>query len=187
MLFALPLLIACGGSEPAATSDASHAKTAEHGEAGHGEKGHAHGADGKAKDGHAHGEEGHGHDHGDNAVTATEKPPENGRVFFKHPEDGAKVSSPVKIAMGVEGMDVQPAGRLESGTGHHHIIIDASAPGFGEAVPADEQHIHFGKGQTEAAVELTPGEHKLTLQFADGMHRSYGEQLSTTITVTVGE
>ena len=49
----------------------------------------------------------------------------------------------------------------------------------------DRTHIHFGGGQTEADVELTPGEHTLTLQFANGMHQSYGADWSKTITVTV--
>ena len=37
----------------------------------------------------------------------------------------------------------------------------------------------------EAEVELSPGEHTLTMQFADLAHRSYGEQLAATIKVTV--
>jgi hypothetical protein len=57
----------------------------------------------------------------------------------------------------------------------------------GMVVPKDETHIHYGQGQTEAEVPLAPGPHALTLQFADGNHVSYGEQLSSTITVTVAE
>jgi hypothetical protein len=89
--------------------------------------------------------------------------------------------------MGVEGMTVHPAGELLEGTGHHHLIIDAPAVPFGEAVPADENHIHFGGGQTETEVQLMPGPHTITLQFADGMHRSYGEEVSTTIMVEIEE
>ena len=44
--------------------------------------------------------------------------------------------------------------------------------------------MHFGKGQTEAALALTPGEHVLSLQFADGIHRSYGSALSASIKIT---
>ena len=53
------------------------------------------------------------------------------------------------------------------------------------AIPFDNQHKHFGKGQTESEVVLPPGKYKLTLQFADGAHRSYGEQMRKTIEVTV--
>jgi hypothetical protein len=116
---------------------------------------------------------------------APEKPPEGAKVFFVSPADGAEVTSPVKVVMGVEGMTVQPAGQLTSGTGHHHLLIDTEPAAFGAAVPADDKHIHFGKGQTEAEVELTPGPHTLMLQFADGVHRAYGETMTAKITVTV--
>lgn len=116
---------------------------------------------------------------------AMEKPADGARVMFVEPADGAEVASPVKIVMGVEGMTVQPAGELKTGTGHHHLIIDSEPVAFGTAVPADETHIHFGKGQTEAEVELQPGQHTLMLQFADGAHRSYGDTMSAKITVTV--
>jgi hypothetical protein len=49
----------------------------------------------------------------------------------------------------------------------------------------DSVHIHFGRGQTEKELSLPAGKHKLTLQFADGLHRSYGSKLASTITVTV--
>ena len=118
---------------------------------------------------------------------ATPDPTEKGeaKVFFQEPKDGAKVKSPVKLVFGVEGMDVKPAGELVENTGHHHIIIGPAGIPEGTAVPKDETHIHFGKGQTSAEIELPPGKHKLTMQFADGNHMSYGEVMATTITVTV--
>jgi len=109
------------------------------------------------------------------------------KVFFTEPKDGAEVTSPVKLAFGVEGMEVKPAGEVVEGTGHHHVIIGPAGVPEGEVVPADKKHIHFGKGQTEAELELPPGEHKLTMQFADGSHTSYGEVMAATITITVTE
>jgi len=108
-------------------------------------------------------------------------------VFFTEPADGAKVTSPVKLVFGVKGMEVKPAGEVVEGTGHHHVIIGPAGVPEGEVVPSDEKHIHFGKGQTEAEIELPPGEHKLTMQFADGSHTSYGEVMAATITITVQE
>ena len=55
----------------------------------------------------------------------------------------------------------------------------------GDPVPADEQHIHYGKGQTVSEIALSSGEHSLTLQFANGVHQSYGEKMSQTIKVKV--
>jgi len=111
--------------------------------------------------------------------------PANGALVEGELDDEGKVS--VHVEMAVEGVEVQPAGEVVPGTGHHHVIIDGEGVASGEVVPADETHIHFGGGQTETDVALTPGEHTLTLQFADGIHRSYGPPMSTSITITVSE
>lgn len=107
------------------------------------------------------------------------------RVYFVSPKNGAEVASPVNISMGISGMTVAPAGEVKEGQGHHHLIVDGGPSKQGDIVPADATHIHFGKGQTAASVPLAPGKHKLTLQFADGAHRSLGEQMSETIEVLV--
>ncbi len=106
-------------------------------------------------------------------------------VSLLEPADGATVTSPVKVRFGVKGMTVQPAGEIVAGTGHHHLLINADSMPAGETIPATPQHIHFGKGQTEAEVALQPGTYKLTAQFANGAHQSYGKAMSQTITITV--
>ena len=106
-------------------------------------------------------------------------------VSFGNLTDGQEVTSPVLVKMNVSGMEVQPAGEVVKGTGHHHMIIDGSFIKTGDPVPASKTHIHYGKGQLEAELELAPGEHTLTLQFANGIHQSYGEAWSKTITITV--
>ncbi len=106
-------------------------------------------------------------------------------VDFVTPKNGAVVTSPFKVVFAVEGMTVAPAGEIVAGSGHHHLLINAAPVPAGEVVPADDTHKHFGKGQTETEVTLPPGKYKLTLQFANGAHQSYGEKLSKTIEVTV--
>jgi hypothetical protein len=106
-------------------------------------------------------------------------------VKFLSPADKAVVGTTFKVVMGIEGMEVKPAGAIEATSGHHHIIIDGAPIEAGKPVPADAQHIHYGKGQTETELTLTPGVHTLTLQFANGAHLSYGPAMSSTITVTV--
>ena len=108
-----------------------------------------------------------------------------GKVFFVEPKDGAEITGPVKVVMGVEGMTVKPAGEVVEGTGHHHLLINHGAMPAGEVVPTDDTHRHFGKGQTDTVLNLAPGDYDLTLQFADGLHRSYGDKLSATIHVKV--
>ena len=119
-----------------------------------------------------------------NETEAEEIKPE---VFFLLPHDGDTVGTTVSVSMGVKGMEVEPAGAVNEGKGHHHIIIDGSFIEKGVVVPADSTHIHYGKGQTEVEVTLQPGTHTLTMQFADGFHQSYGESMSAQITVVVVE
>jgi hypothetical protein len=108
-------------------------------------------------------------------------------VSFVAPADGATVSSPVHVKFGVQGMKIRPAGEdvKDKTSGHHHLVIDGGAIPEGQAIPTDATHLHFGKGQTEADVPLSPGKHKLTLQLGDGAHRSYGDKMSKSIEITV--
>jgi len=106
-------------------------------------------------------------------------------VSFAEPADNAVVSSPFKVKFAVSGMEVKPAGEMAANTGHHHLIINGRSITAGESIPFDDTHLHFGKGQTEAEVKLPPGQYKLTMQFANGAHQSYGPGASKTIRVTV--
>lgn len=108
-----------------------------------------------------------------------------GKVQFVEPADGATVPAEFTVKMRLEGSRVAPAGTLEEGTGHHHLIVDGGPIEAGKPVPANATHLHFGKGQTETTLKLAPGRHTLTLQFADGLHQSYGPEASSTITVNV--
>ena len=114
------------------------------------------------------------------AVPEVENTPAGAKVFFKNLKAGQTISSPYKLEMGVEGMKIDTAGPLASGSGHHHLMIDGpDSLEKGTVVKKDSVNIHFGKGQTEYDLKLTPGKHKLTLQLADGIHRSYGGHASS--------
>jgi len=108
-------------------------------------------------------------------------------VALLEPKDGAKVKSPVKLKFDVKGMKIVIAGEAPKArtTGHHHVLIGHGSMDVGAEIPADKTHIHFGKGQTEAEIELPKGKHQLTAQFADGSHRSYGKTMAHTITIEV--
>jgi|TARA_R110000850_G_scaffold11134_2_gene38428 hypothetical protein len=108
------------------------------------------------------------------------------------PADGATVSSPVTVQFGLRGMGVAPAGVEKDLTGHHHLVIDSAPFGsdnpkaLSEALPADENHIHYGGGQTEAMVELAPGTHTLQLVLGDWSHTPHDTPImSEVITITV--
>jgi Domain of unknown function (DUF4399) len=109
------------------------------------------------------------------------------KIAIAEPKDGAKVKGKFKVKFTTENIDVRPAGEApkEKITGHHHLLVDMGATPVGEEIPNDKTHIHYGKGQTEVEVELAKGKHKITAQFADGSHRSYGEKLSHSIEIEV--
>jgi hypothetical protein len=136
---------------------------------------------------HDHGLHDHGHIEIDDLVPLEERlfVPEGAYVYFKNLKDGDRAKSPVRIEMGVEGMEVIPAGPIKKGTGHHHIIINGQFTPPGGVIPFDDTNIHFGQGQTEAALDLKPGTYLITMQFANGIHESYGEQMSSTIQIIV--
>ena len=119
------------------------------------------------------------------SVDVAELTTSSNKIFFKNIKNGDTLVSPFIIEMGVIGMKIKPAGVLEAGTGHHHLLINQGFMDYGKIIPMDKQHIHYGKGDTVAEVNLPSGQHTLTLQFANGMHASYGEHFSNTISVYV--
>ncbi len=115
-------------------------------------------------------------------------------VYFVNLADGDTVSSPVKVVFGLSGMGVAPAGTEVDITGHHHLFIDRPALGEGaedaelleNGIPSDEHHVHFGKGQTETSVDLTPGAHSLQLVLGDLYHVPHSDPVtSQVISITV--
>ena len=106
-------------------------------------------------------------------------------VSLLEPADGSTVSSPFKVRFGVKGMAVAPAGDIVANSGHNHLLINRTPVAPGQSVPFDDQHKHFGTGQTETMLTLPPGQYTLTSQFANGAHQSYGAPMSATIRVTV--
>ena len=97
------------------------------------------------------------------------------------------MTSPFAVRMSTEGLTVEPAGTVRDGYGHHHILVDTELPTVGQPVPSDDQHLHFGKGQMETTLDLSPGEHTLTLLFAGGDHVPYDPPIKQTIKVIVVE
>jgi hypothetical protein len=113
--------------------------------------------------------------------------PAGAEVYFISPKDGATVSSPFVVQFGLKGMGVVPAGIKFANSGHHHLLIDSDAPvDLNAPLTANDQLIHFGRGQTQATVTLPPGKHTLQLLLGDHDHRAHNPPVfSKKITVTV--
>jgi hypothetical protein len=106
-------------------------------------------------------------------------------VNFSNLRNGWSVRSPFVIDFAVRGMGVVPAGHAHPGTGHHHILVNQRLPlDVADKIPFNDNHRHFGKGQTSAVLDLPAGKHTLRLLFADHEHRPYFVY-SPEITVTV--
>jgi hypothetical protein len=115
-------------------------------------------------------------------------PAANTQVYIIAPANGATLPSPVTVRFGLKGMGIAPAGVKFDNTGHHHLLIDTdvSELKLDAPLPATDKIVHFGKGQTETSLTLTPGKHTLQLVFADYLHQSYDPPLhSKKITITV--
>jgi hypothetical protein len=115
-------------------------------------------------------------------------------VAFINLKDGMEVTTPVLVQFGLAGMGIAPAGVEFENTGHHHLLIDRPALGKGEDgadelnnnIISDEQHLHFGKGQTQAEVKLAPGKHTLQIVLGDKDHIPHNPPVaSEVITITV--
>ncbi|MBS0439813.1 MAG: DUF4399 domain-containing protein [Proteobacteria bacterium] len=115
------------------------------------------------------------------------KAPHGAKVFIVSPKDGATVGQDVHVVFGVEGIKVAPATDTTSGSGHHHLLIDVKElPPMNAPIPADANHKHYGKGQTEDTIHLAPGDHTLQLDFADYRHMQFDPPLvSKKITIHV--
>jgi hypothetical protein len=91
-------------------------------------------------------------------------------VYFITPLDGESVSDNVTVRFGLENFGVAPAGIQINQTGHHHLIIDADLPPLDQPIPANNNYVHFGKGQTEVEIDLSKGTHTLQLLLGDFRH-----------------
>ena len=113
--------------------------------------------------------------------------PAGAAVYIISPQDGARVHNPVLVQFGLKGMGIAPAGVKFDNTGHHHLLIDSDAPAdLGKPLPASDKNVHFGKGQTETTLQLTPGKHTLQLLLADMNHVPFDPPvISKKITLTV--
>ncbi|WP_170479504.1 DUF4399 domain-containing protein [Ruegeria arenilitoris] len=116
------------------------------------------------------------------------------KVYFVNLSDGDTVQSPVTVVFGLSGMGVAPAGTEAENTGHHHLLVDRPPLGQGEdgadelayGLPSDDNHMHFGGGQTQVTLDLPSGVHTLQLVLGDAGHVPHSPPVvSDVITINV--
>lgn len=108
--------------------------------------------------------------------------PAGAMAYIIEPADGARVTSPVRVVFGLKGVGVAPAGVERSDAGHHHLLVDTGLPeNLALPIPNDERHRHFGGGQTEVELTLTPGRHTLQLLLGDHLHVPHDPPIASNV------
>ena len=112
------------------------------------------------------------------AATVTIGSPNEGEVIM---------TGAVTVRLSVEGMQIVPAGDMTSGTGHHHLYLDADLTAQADPVPTvPGSIIHMGDGSAEYTFEdVAPGEHRLIAVVADGIHIPLNPSVVDTVMFTV--
>jgi hypothetical protein len=107
------------------------------------------------------------------AMAQTPAPPD-AYLYIIWPNDGQRIKGAFWVRFGLRNMGVTRAGDTTAGVGHHHLLIDVNTPlDLTQEIPSDKNHLHFGSGQTEARLELPPGEHTLQLVLGDAEHKPF--------------
>ena len=117
--------------------------------------------------------------------------PPGAKVEFVDLKDGAVIGPKTTVHFGLHGMGIAPAGTKRPNSGHHHLLIDTDLPPLDQPIPNDENHLHFGGGQTEVELSLPPGPHTLQLLLGDADHIPhtppvYSEKIHVTV-VDIGD
>ncbi len=91
--------------------------------------------------------------------------------YIISPANGQTVPEEFTVRFGLSGMGIAPAGIDKSGTGHHHLLVDVDElPDLSEPLAATSHIRHFGGGQTETTISLSPGQHTLQLLLGNYTH-----------------
>ncbi len=114
-----------------------------------------------------------------------ERPPQPA-VEFMAPVDGATLTGPIEIALGIQAITLRPAGTMEPNTGHHHLFINRPIVAEGEVIPAEAGVVHLGAAQTaHTLVDLAPGEYTVIAVLGDHAHARIPGSRTDTVRFTV--
>lgn len=109
-------------------------------------------------------------------------------AYFTNLKDGDRIETPYVLKFGLSGgWGLAPiASKGSERSGHHHLLVNRDLPlNFKEALPFNDQYIHFGKGQMETVLTLAPGTYTLRMLLADQNHLPhFVYSKPATITVT---
>lgn len=128
-------------------------------------------------------------------LQATGGPQVTGSVSFVSPRDGDEVTSPVRVEMEADGVElrnlyaagpVEFADAMREDIGHLHVHVDVGCSQPGEVISftSDTHHL-VDEPFTTLELDLEPGAHTLCLQYSQSHH--VASDLTETIGITVIE
>ena len=128
----------------------------------------------------------------DEAADVPDAPAEDAtpRLVWLSPDDGAEVTTPVRLEFDAVNYEIAPVpeGEVETARpdiAHHHVGMEGECLTPGTMIPQDNPAwIHFGDGSNFIDMQLEPGEYTLTIQAGNDLHEAV-EGLCETITFTV--
>ena len=109
-------------------------------------------------------------------------------AYFTNLKNGDKIETPFLLKFGLSGgWGLAPIAKAAgSKSGHHHLLVNRDLPlNFKEALPFNDQYIHFGGGQMETVLTFEPGTYTLRMLLADQQHLPhfvYSKPITITVT-----
>mgnify|MGYP005621016545 FL=1 len=99
-------------------------------------------------------------------------------VFFITPSQNIISSTGIiNLEFGIKNFNISPAGQMACDSGHHHLLINVPLPDLTRPIISDENHIHYGKGQTSDTIVLPKGIHRLRLVLGNFAHIPHDEPI----------
>jgi hypothetical protein len=117
--------------------------------------------------------------------------PADAYVYIGWPNNGEVINASrlpegrFRVWFGLRNMGAAPAGINVPNTGHHHLLIDVELPPLDQEIPSDKNHLHFGRGQSETVLELSPGRHTLQLLLGDKDHFPHKPPVYSKVTTII--
>jgi len=104
-------------------------------------------------------------------------------VSITAPEHMAPVNELFTVEMEAQNFSIREVDRLRPNSGHFHVLVDRGPVPTGERIPSGGRHVDLTDGSDSALLDLDPGEHTVTVQLGDALHRAL--PVSDSITVIV--